>query len=452
MAPPGGAGGLRARIRDGLHRWFRADGALPKLRAFFGADLASVQWVLNGYILALAALTLIGGALADHYGKARMLAVGCIGFGLSSAACVAAPSIEWLIACRVAQGISAAILTPSEDLGAHRRDLSQGRTQPRHRRMGRRFRAYHRRRTGARRLADRKLRLAMGICDQPAAGADCSGAAVWLCAARSACGAAFRCRGRRDPGGRAGRAGLGLQDQIGPDKPGTANGGMIALAAVLGIASLAGYAVLGARERASDDTAAPDRQSPVCRAERRDPADLFGIVDHVLSCVLRSYRPAWATPTDAGLAFLPFTLGLGFLSQPFGAMADKMGARTMLIVGPLGAALALLLMALGKTASLAAGVIAPMGLLGISLAVLVAPLTASVMSSVTDADEGLASGVNNAVSRVAQLAGVALSAGVASYAAGYQTGLVIGAVLAAAGAVSIAAMLPPAAHKHRATP
>ncbi len=87
--------------------------ALPKLRAFFGADLASVQWVLNGYILALAALTLIGGALADHYGKARMLAVGCLGFGLASAACVISPSIEWLIAFRVLQGISAAIVTPS---------------------------------------------------------------------------------------------------------------------------------------------------------------------------------------------------------------------------------------------------------------------------------------------------------------------------------------------------
>src|SRR5512136_3070652 len=61
--------------------------ALPKLRAFFGADLASVQWVLNGYVLALAALTLIGGALADHYGKARMVGVGCIGFGLASGAC-----------------------------------------------------------------------------------------------------------------------------------------------------------------------------------------------------------------------------------------------------------------------------------------------------------------------------------------------------------------------------
>ena len=87
--------------------------ALPKLRAYFGADLASVQWVLNGYVLALAALTLIGGALADVYGKARMLAVGCIGFGLASAACVVAPSIDWLIALRVVQGVSAAIVTPA---------------------------------------------------------------------------------------------------------------------------------------------------------------------------------------------------------------------------------------------------------------------------------------------------------------------------------------------------
>src|ERR1700704_4423850 len=61
--------------------------ALPKLRAFFGADLASVQWVLNGYILALAALTLIGGALADAYGKARMLTIGSLLFGAASIAC-----------------------------------------------------------------------------------------------------------------------------------------------------------------------------------------------------------------------------------------------------------------------------------------------------------------------------------------------------------------------------
>ena len=87
--------------------------ALPKLRADLGADLASVQWVVNGYVLALASLTLIGGALADVYGKARML---------GSAACCSArrrrlarslPSVGWLIAARVVQGIAAAIVTPA---------------------------------------------------------------------------------------------------------------------------------------------------------------------------------------------------------------------------------------------------------------------------------------------------------------------------------------------------
>src|SRR5690348_3294553 len=87
--------------------------ALPRLRADFGADLASVQWVLNGYMLALASLTLIGGALADVYGKARMLALGCVLFGLASAACALAPSPAWLIAARVAQGAAAAIVTPA---------------------------------------------------------------------------------------------------------------------------------------------------------------------------------------------------------------------------------------------------------------------------------------------------------------------------------------------------
>src|SRR6201992_3949838 len=87
--------------------------ALPRLRADFGADLASVQWVLNGYMLVLASLTLIGGALADVYGKARMLALGCVLFGLASVACALAPSPAWLIAGRVMQGAAAAIVTPA---------------------------------------------------------------------------------------------------------------------------------------------------------------------------------------------------------------------------------------------------------------------------------------------------------------------------------------------------
>ena len=148
-------------------------------------------------------------------------------------------------------------------------------------------------------------------------------------------------------------------------------------------------------------------------------------------------------PTDAGLAFLPFTLGVGLLSRAFGGLADKIGARTMLIVGPLGAAFAYVWLALGHNAALAFGVIAPMTLLGISFAVLVAPLTASVMSSVADADEGLASGINNAASRVAQLAGVAMAAGLGSLSAGYQLGLATAAGASIAGALTMVASVTP---------
>ncbi len=69
-------------------------------------------------------------------------------------------------------------------------------------------------------------------------------------------------------------------------------------------------------------------------------------------------------PVDAGLVFLPFTLGLGLLSQMFGRLADKIGAQTMLIVGPLGAAIAFVWLAVAHDAALLPGVLAPMALVG----------------------------------------------------------------------------------------
>jgi predicted MFS family arabinose efflux permease len=216
----------------------------------------------------------------------------------------------------------------------------------------------------------------------------------------------------------------------------------IVTAGALGVAALAAYALW---ERASDYPMTPPWLARNRAFVALNVATLLiytalGIMFFLLSFELIDQRRL--SPTEAGLVFLPFTLGVGFLSQPFGAMADKIGARAMLIAGPLGAALALVLLALGETASLAIGVVAPMALLGLSLAVLVAPLTASVMSSVADADQGLASGVNNAVSRIAQLVGIAVAADVASYAFGYKVGLIVAAVLSAVGAIVIAAMLP----------
>ncbi len=148
------------------------------------------------------------------------------------------------------------------------------------------------------------------------------------------------------------------------------------------------------------------------------------------------------TATDVGLAFVPFTLGVGLFSKAFGGLADKVGARPMLVAGPVGAALAYVWMVLGQEMSLLFGVYGPMALLGLSFAVLVAPLTAAVISSVEDSDEGLASGINNAASRIAQLAGVALAAGVGSAPFGYEIGFATAAICSLGGGLIVATMVP----------
>lgn len=97
-------------------------------------------------------------------------------------------------------------------------------------------------------------------------------------------------------------------------------------------------------------------------------------------------------------------------------------------------------MALRQEASLLFGFIGPMALLGLSF--LVAPLTASVMSSVEDRDQGLASGINNAASRIAQLAGVALASGVGAIKFGYELGLVAAVIYSLGGAYIVLTSVP----------
>lgn len=85
---------------------------LPILQQEFATDLADVQWVVESFILMLAALLLVGGALGDHYGRRRMLRLGVLLFAGASLAAGFAPSIAWLLAARVLQGVAAALVVP----------------------------------------------------------------------------------------------------------------------------------------------------------------------------------------------------------------------------------------------------------------------------------------------------------------------------------------------------
>src|SRR4051812_40884948 len=87
--------------------------ALPDVHADLGGGVGALQWVVDGYTLAFAALLLTGGALADRIGARRVLTAGLVGFAAASAACSAAPSAGLLVAARVVQGAAAAATVPA---------------------------------------------------------------------------------------------------------------------------------------------------------------------------------------------------------------------------------------------------------------------------------------------------------------------------------------------------
>ncbi|MEZ5286646.1 MAG: MFS transporter [Vicinamibacterales bacterium] len=87
--------------------------ALPSMQVQLDTPLTALQWVVNGYMLTLASLILLGGSAGDRYGRRRAFLAGLAGFGAASLACGLAPSASWLVAARLIQGAAAALLVPS---------------------------------------------------------------------------------------------------------------------------------------------------------------------------------------------------------------------------------------------------------------------------------------------------------------------------------------------------
>ena len=126
------------------------------------ASLGTLQWVVNGYMLTLASLILLGGSAGDRFGRRRTFIAGLVGFTAASLACALAPSAIWLIAARMAQGVAAALLTPASPRH-HRCSVQRQCAGSRDRHLGGRRRAHDGARTAARRLARRYRRLAVDL-------------------------------------------------------------------------------------------------------------------------------------------------------------------------------------------------------------------------------------------------------------------------------------------------
>jgi MFS family permease len=418
---------------------------VPVLQSDLSADLATVQWLVNAYVLVLASLALTGGALADAIGKARILVVGCAVFGAASGICALAPSVGWLLLGRIAQGVGAAMILPAS--------LAL---------IGATFFGSERYRALSIWAASSALTSAIA----PVFGgvlADRFGwrAIFWLNPPLALAAIAILI-----PVTRADRsahrqldlfgaalltASLGLiiwsisSVQLSGSESTAASFTGFAQAAFIAPLGAAGLVLYGYWERKTAHPMTPPHLIANSFFVGLNLATFMiyaslSIMFFLLPFELRDRRAM--SLTDIGLVFLPFTLGIGLLSRAFGSLVGKFKARDLLICGSIGAASAYLWLLAGESASVTLGLVLPMALLGLSFAVLVVPLSGLVMSSVKDSDGGLASGINNAASRIAQLIGVVAASRFVSLASGYEIGLGLSAAASFAAALIIVAMVP----------
>jgi len=380
--------------------------ALPHLGASLHADAAQLQWTVNAYTLSLTALILLGGALGDRFGRRRVFVLGVAWFAAASLLCGLAPSIEALLAARALQGAGGALLTPGS-LAILEASFER---QDRARAIG----AW----SGLGGIAG-----ALG----PFLGGWLVQVASWrwvflinLPVAALVIAVALRHvpesrnpaapRGTDLSGVLTAAVGLGgltygftAWSASGPGAP------AVVTSLVLGATSLAAFVWL---ERRSP---APMLPLELFRSRTFTAANAITFVVYaalggmLFLVVLALQVVAGFPPLLSGVSLLPITLLMLLLSARGGALAQRIGPRLPMTVGPAVCALALALLSrIGPGVSYLWSVLPSVALLGLGLSATVAPLTATVLGAVDDRHAGIASGVNNAVARAASLLAVAV--------------------------------------------
>jgi EmrB/QacA subfamily drug resistance transporter len=385
--------------------------ALPVLQKDFGASVSAVQWVVEAYSLFLASLVLVGGSLADRFGRRRIFSVGVTLFAVSSAACGLAPTVGWLIAARAVQGVAGALLVPSSlaILGSSFSSRERGR--------------------------------AVGTWSSltSVAGAIGPVAGGWLVQVTSWRAVFFInlpiaatilfITARKVPETRNSSAGrLDLRGAI------AATLGFAGLVFGLIEAPVAGWAssrvwaplvggvvalvVFAWIEAKSKDPMVPLRLFRIRNFTGANLLTLFLYAALAATFFLLPFELIQArgySPSGAGAAILPLVVLISTLSRPAGALADRIGPRLLLTVGPAVAAAGFFLLSMPHAHFRWVTALLPaLTILGLGMAATVAPLTVTVLNSVSEQDTGLASGINNAVARVAGLVAIAAFGVVAS--------------------------------------
>lgn len=416
--------------------------ALSSIGDDLGAGFSGFQWVVNGYMLTFAALVLVGGSLGDRFGRRRIFELGVVLFAAASIACGVAPGLRGLIVARVAQGVGAALLVPTS-LALLQRSFAPVE-------RGRAIGTW----SGLSGLATVVGPLLGGWLIDAV-----SWRAIFLLNPALAVLTLWAARRFVPPGVPTSHepidvagsvsASLGLGGVVyalieGPERAWPP--AVIAIG-VAGLILLAAFLLVEAR---SANPMLPLRFFRIRAFAGANATTL--IVYAVLSGVfflllLQLQRVVGYSPLAAGAATIPITLMLLFLSPLAGGLADRVGPRLPMTLGPILAALGVALFSrVVAGASYLTGVLPGILVFGLGLGLTVAPLTSAAMSSLPDRHAGTASGVNNAVARLAALLAVSLlplaaglsgigSVGGAAFSAGFVKAMKIGAVTLALGGV-----------------
>lgn len=378
--------------------------ALPRIGADLHSSLSDFQWIVDGFLLSLSSLILIGGALGDIIGRKRVYLIGLSGFVVFSMLCGVAPDNMFLIIMRVLQGAFGALLVPS--------GLAIINTNFEPAERGRAIGAWS---------AWTALVAPLG----PVVGGFIISAASWRWVFYINLPLGIICwwlasRNFQESKSRAGRR---------LDYPG-------ALITVLSLAGITYGLIEGPANHWHLGSLVPLIVGLILlpvfiwwEKRAKDPLislDLFASRNFSGSNIMTFAQygalggftfalPIYLqtkigyTPLRAALCMLPIALCLLLFSRRMGGLSSRFGPKYFIAGGPLLCSLAMFLLLNYKPGDAYSTFLFPRILLfGIGMAILVAPLTTTVMTSVTDASSGVASGINNALARVAGLIVIAL--------------------------------------------